>query len=489
MAITDQQYTDWLSDDSGIRCILVEAIANISAVETTLYFSSTGYVTNGIDDPLDYLPIIMGGAEITELISLSGQAGLSFGDIELSNIDGVYDDYLNYVWVNREVKVYIGDVRWDRADFRTIFDGVVSDISISSTTSLSLGLRDKLQRLNSPLIEDTLGGDTVNKDKILPVCFGEVFNVTPLLTDDATHEYQVHNGAIEDIIEVRDNGVPVSITKDIANGKFTLNQNSNGAITCSVQGDKVSGYKTNIADIVNEIATRYGKSSLRFVAADIDSTNLSDFATANPDYVGGYYSERTNVITVINDFAKSLNAQAVMSSVGKLRLLRVELPPAGTLTNLTTDDYKEKSLKIVGRTDVISSVKIGYCKNYTVQQNLQTGIPEDSAALFNDLWVDRLKTDVTTQTLYKLDAEPVRRETQLLDESESDVEAQRLLDIFKVPRTIYGFNGGMNLLELELGGGVNLTHPRYGLESGVDGMVIKIQKNWFTKNVSVEVIV
>ena len=490
-SISDSDFTAFLNDDSAVMCVLVEVVVNISGTETTLYFSNTGYVTNGSDTPanLDYLPIIIGGAEITESISLEGQAGLSFGNIELSNADGAYDDYLDYVWVNREVKVYVGDVRWARSAFRNVFNGIVSDMTPASPTSLSIGLRDKLQRLNTPIIDDSLGGATINKDKVIPVTFGEVFNATPLLADEATHLYQVHNGDIERIIEVRDNGVPVGVTKNLVDGTFTLNQNPSGTITCSVQGDSASGYKKNVANIVNEVVTRYGKSSLRFVSDDVDGVNLSAFATANPDIVGAYYPERANVISVINDFAKSLNAQAVMSREGKLRLLRIELPPTGDITNLTTDDINEKSLKIISRTDVVSSIKLGYCKNYTVQSSFQTGIPAESSALFSDVWVDRLASDATVETLYKLDSEPVRRETQLLIESEVDTESQRLLDLFKVPRTVFGFSGGINLLELELGGGINLTHPRYGLESGVDGMVIKLQVNWFLKSVNVEVIV
>jgi len=224
----------------AIPCILVEVIASIAGVETTLYLSTKGYVSGAADTPANtvYMPAISGGVQVTEEISLDGSAAMSYGDIELYNVSGERDDWLDYVWSNRTVKVFKGNLEDARSMFTLLFDGVVDDIGSSSRDRINLKIRDKLQRLNCPVSDVKLGGTTSNADTVLPVVFGEVCNITPLLTNPGTLEYQVHNGAIESIIEVRDNGVPLTpvtgFTANLSEGKITLLAAPAGVITCSV---------------------------------------------------------------------------------------------------------------------------------------------------------------------------------------------------------------------------------------------------------------
>jgi hypothetical protein len=177
-----------------------------------------------------------------------------------------------------------------------------------------------------------------------------------------------------------------------------------------------------------------------------------------------------------------------MSRAGKLRLLKVDLPVSGTATDITTDDIESWSLKVDKRISVRSSIKLGYCKNYTTQSNLLTGVPPDNKVLFAETWTDRSATDVAIATKYKLDATPDRKETLLLVQSDADAEATRLLNFFKTPRTTYSFKGGTQLIERELGDKITLTHPRFGLSGGVDGMIVKIQIDWLKFKVTMGVI-
>jgi hypothetical protein len=238
VSLTDAQFVAWLRSADCIRCALVEVQARIAGVETTLYLSNRNYVTSPTDAPAStaYQACVVGGVKFSERLSLDGSPSLSWGDIELDNTGGVRDDWFTYVWANRRVQVYIGDVRWLRADFRRVFDGVVGDLGSRDANVLNLALLDKLQRLNVPLSEDTLGGSTANANALLPLAFGECHNVAPLLRDPATLEYQVHAGAMERLIEVRDNGAPVTATATVDTGRFTLAAAPVGTITASMQG-------------------------------------------------------------------------------------------------------------------------------------------------------------------------------------------------------------------------------------------------------------
>jgi len=489
--INSSTYTAWLNDNTAIRCILVEVVVNVSDIETTRYLSTTGYLTSPDDSQqnIAYLPIINGGVKFTESIDLESKASLSFGDVELSNVNGQYDLWLDDVWVNREIKVYIGDVRWRRFDFRLIFDGIVDDIASKRRDVLNISIRDKLQRLNAPATDVVLGGTSINEEVLIPNTLGECFNVMPLVSDQATLEYQVHDGAIEDIIEVRDNGVPVLITKDLDNGKFTLNQSPAGTITASVQGDKPVTYEKTIAPLVENLAKNYGKVGEQFTDDDIDKANFSAFDIANPQPVGIYISSRINTLTAINQLAESVGAQAVMSRAGKLRLLKIELPPTGTPIELSARDMAESNLKISKRVPVRAAIKIGFCKTWAVQPDLQTGIPQEHKDYFEDEWIWRTSTNTAVATKYKLDVEPEQKDTLLLDDVDAETEAARLLELYETPRTFYSFDGYSNLIEFELGDTVTLTHDRFGLSEGATGMVTKLQIDWLTFKVKVEVIV
>ena len=476
-----------------MNCILVEVVARVVSTETTFYLSTKGYVTGSADTPANttYLPYIAGGVNVTEEITLDGSATMSYGDIELYNVDGSLDGWLDYIWANRSVKIYYGAMGAARSTFTILFDGIVSDIGSNSRDRLNIKIVDKLQRLNCPVSDTKLGGSTANADTVLPLVFGEVCNITPLLTNPATLEYQVHNGIIESIIEVRDNGVPITTyTASLSTGKFTLTAAPAGVITCSVQGDKPAGtYYDSVAQLVQRLATGYGKASTRFTSGtDTDTTALSAFDAANTQSIGTYLSGRENVITVMQDMAASIGAMVTITRAGKLSLLKIAFPPSGTPTVLTATDMVESSLHIVSRVPVKSSVKVGYCKNWTVQTNLQTGIPESNKNLLGMDYQTVTSSNSTVATNYKLDAEPIQKDTLLINSTEASAYATSELGIYSTARTIYGFDGLDTCLSLVLGQAVTLTHARFGLSGGKTGTVTKLSPDYMNFRCYVEVI-
>jgi len=519
MAITEQQRIAWLSDNEALRCILIETsygttqggnlvtdvgddlVTDIpdflvfpsdGSIASNVYLSNVGYKTEIGDTPSSqpYLPVIVGGIRFTESLDLESKASLSFGDLEIDNTNGDYDYWLDYIWTNRDITVYFGDVTWDRDDFFIVFDGVIDGIDSKSRDVLSIKVLDKLQRLNTPMSEAVIGGNTANKDNLLPVLHGEAFNAAPVLINDSTLEYQIHNGVMESFIEIRDNGVPVSFTGDLVNGKFTLDENPYGTITCSAQGDASSAtYKNTVADIVQNIAINYGDESKRFDVADIDTANFTQFNIDNPQPVGIYSSSRMNCLNAINQLSDSVGAQAIMSREGKLRLLKIDFPVTGVPVSISPVNMVERSLKISSRIPVKAAIKVGYCKNWTVQSDLTTGIPDEHKLLFSEQWVYKIKSDAGVQADYSLDTEPTQKDTLLLDDTDADNEASRLLGVYSTQRTIFEFDGFPDLTDLQVGDAVTLTHDRFGLSSGKDGMVVKMQIDWLKMQVKLGIMV
>jgi hypothetical protein len=411
---------------------------------------------------------------------------MAFGDIELDNTEGNLDDWLADIWTNREVRMYVGDNRWERADFRLVFDGVTSDLGSRSRDLLNLTVRDKLQRLNTAVSDTKLGGSGPNADRLLPVCLGEAHNVAPLLIDQALLKYQVHNGPIERIIEVRDNGIVVAHTADLEAGTFTLSASPAGLITASVQGAKTEDgvYVNTAAQLVQMLATGYGTDL--FSAADLDADNLVDFDAANPQPVGVYLSERENVLAVCQQIAASVGAQVVMSPAGTLRLIKLDVPVSGT--EVTTASMAERSLRVSQRVPVVASVKLGYCKNWTVQNSLQTGIPAEHRDLFAQEWLTATAADADIAMAYKLAQEPQQQNTMLLVKEDAEAETARRLALWGDPRTVFSYEGMPELLLEELGAFQTVTHDRFGLSEGVDVQIVGVERDWLAARAGFSVI-
>ncbi len=487
--MTDAQFIAWYKTDKSIPCVLVEADASVDGVETTFYLSNRGYTTEAGDTPANttYPGIISGGGTTTERLSLDGSPSWAFGDIQITNSNGELDDWLGYVWRNREVSVYVGDQSWDREDFRLVFSGLISDIGSSSRDVLNLKIRDKSERLNTAVSDAKLGGLTNNSERLLPVCLGEAHNVEPLLIDPALLKYQVHTGAIERIIEVRDLGVPVATTDTLGAGTFVLNQQPAGQITASVQGDKPSAYSNTVSKLVQRLATGYGTDP--FDSGDLDAVNLAAFDSANPQPVGLNLSDRANVLACCQELASSVGAQMVVSALGLLRLLKIDLPAAGTPTAVTAANMKADTLEIADRIPVKAAVKLAYCRNHTVQANLQTGIPAEHKDLFLQEWLTVTATDSGVASDYRITEAPTQEETCLLVTSDAQAEADRRLALWSTPRTIYRYQGFPELLLQELGGAQTITHARFGMTGGVTGQIVGLTKDWLAGSVTVEVLV
>lgn len=481
--MTDNEFTAWLTSN-GRRLALVEI-----DTDTPRYLSNVAYTTLPSDTPANrvYQPVVASGFAFSESLSLSGAASVSVGTIDLHNEDGGLDAWLDEVWTNRAVRVYIGDATWPRADFRLVFSGLIARLDSRSPQRLSIVLRDKLERLNTPATDATLGGATDNKDRLQPITLGECHNVTPLLADPAQHEYQWHQGASERLIEVRDNGVPVSTTSVLSTGKFKLLATPAGTVTASVQGR--TPYSNTVAGIVQALATGYGTPSERLASGDLDSAQLAAFAAACPQPAGYYLGDRANVLQVCQELAASVGAQVIMSREGKLRIVRLALPGTGSPVVIGPQDYEARSLQVKERTTVIAGVKLGYCKNWTVQTNLDTGIPPEHKDLYAQEWLTVTASDPAVASTYKLYAEPEQVDTLLLTEADAQAEADRRLSLWKVQRTVYQVKGFAQCLLLELGQAVTLQGDRFGLQAGKTGTVIGLQLDWMAGRATVEVLI
>lgn len=514
---------DWLENPSAIKLILAEvSVLDVVANSTiSLYMSTTGYTTT--DGLTTYTPVLLGTISTTESISMDGSSGITFGDLEISNPNGELDSYLDstkYIWVNKPITLYLGDPLWVTANitevhsnFLKIFDGVVNDIDSRAVNTINLKVRDKLERLNNPITEHKLGtygtwpGGQTNQDEIVPLVFGEVFNTTPLLVNPATLEYRFNDGHTELLIELRDNGTPIytqggdtsGASINLTTGTLNLIHPLVGTPTVSVQGVNSSinlttgalvpgVYSNNVANLIALIVTQYGTGQ-KLTSNDIDLVNFAAFASTYVQPVGVSIVDRTNVLSVCQLLATSVGAQIYMNRLGKLQLLHLGIATTDPTVNITIVDILEPGLSISLKTEVVAATKLGYCKNWTVQPDLLTSIPSTHKSWYATEWATTTAIDTTVQTIYSASGDPTQKDTALLSGADAYVEATRLNNYFKVPRTVYRFTGTSKLLSLKLGQAVNLTYPRFNLEAGKMAQVVTLTPNWLESTIEIEVVI
>ena len=484
-----EDFDAFLLDNAAARNVLVE----VGHDSTTEYLSLLPYVDTVANRV--YQPVIVGSSvRITRRLGYQDlDGGLTAGDVEIENTSGALDSWLNLVWSNRTITIAYGDVTWARADYVTKFIGVVEGIDSKARNVLNIKIRDIMQRINFPITELRLGGSTDNKDELIPLCFGECHNITPLFTNPATLEYQYHQDDSEAMKEMRSNGIPGSTAAiDLFNSKFWPSVNPQGTtITASVQGDKPGGvWNTTAATIIQRMVTAYGNVDNRLTIGDIDTANFNTFDAANSQSIGVYYRTRQNLLVAVKDIAASVGAQVLPSELGKLQLHKVDLVSVGAITDtITANDVIGKSLKIVEMTEVEPAISLKYAKNWTVQNSLDSGLVQTSKDAFAKEWLTMTIEDAAVKATYKLDGEPREVETFLLAEGEAATEAQRRVDNFSIQRKIISFTGRARLLNLELGSWVTVTYPRYGMDAGVPGVVLRITPDWINSKVEVDIII
>lgn len=218
VTFTDDEFTDWLAAPDAVRVTL----AIMEHSNGTVYFGTYGYTSTPSDaDPNRHFEdLLLDKVKIVEAVDKT-----TLGEIVVVN-DATHDDWLEFNWLGFPLKVYLGDVRWSLDNFRLIIDGRNGGISAPATNRYKFSILDPHEELR---IE--LGAE------FAPLCFGETYNIRPVLIDAGTLKYKYDDGPVTGIV-VRDNGIvltdPAGYSADLTNGELTLVSAPAGQITVDV---------------------------------------------------------------------------------------------------------------------------------------------------------------------------------------------------------------------------------------------------------------
>lgn len=478
------------------RYLMVVEPYNLStSTRETLYFSDKAYMqrTVGVNsyDYVRFEPRISSPLNIDISMFSAGKIGgrvkASGGDVRLANPDGVLDYLLNYSWDQAPVTMRLNrDSSPDdevESDHFVYFQGVTKSIGMDEdeVTIVVVDRKDKLEEPFPPNKFTT--GDAIGRP--IPVLFGQVYNISPVLIDASTNTYKIHDGAITAIDTVYIDGVATgSYTADLPNGQLSFSTAPGGIVTCDARRNVTLGLYTNgPGAIIYELATTYAG----FVhLTDISSINFSS-ATVNPYTVGGWYPSEIKVIDAVNEFLDSCGAVLTGAS-GLLDMEIVTFPtsdPSTLLVDPITDD-EIIDIELLPSAPPPSTIVLNYKKNYRKMTENELGAsPANREFMVKD---SETITDSTGLSTAYPSAQELIVDTLITNSTDATTEAARLADTFySSERRVYRIRMKTNPLYIDIGSAVLVESSRFGLQDGEPMLVLSLLEDLAVNEVVLEV--
>ena len=489
---------DLIADPYAEKHYLAEIVAYDIAgtATTTIRVSDHGLVTGASDTPAHtlYEARIIEPMAFQRSMFKAGKVGgfsrAAFGELILNNADGGLDALAGYAFDGRAITIKVGAAADAFSTYSTIFTGTADSIAWTDTR-ISIRLRDS-QLLFESVVQGTLYGGTGGTDggddlqgKPKPLTFGIVKNVRAVRVDPTNAIYQVHDGQIEAIDAVYDNGATVSAsdyTADLTNGRFTLDSATTGTITADIQGSKTGGtYVSSVANIIERVVKDFGGLS----SGDLDASSFTALQSANSSGGGVYVDRPTRIQIILDALANSIGAYFGYNRAGKFQVGRVEAPGSTVADTYTANEILEIQRKPTAIPPFRTIVR--HTLNNTVQDpaRLATGASAARRALSAQQYREEVVTDTAVQTKH-LEAGVLEVNTLLTVAANAATEATRLQALYGAERAIYRVRLKIQPFARELNDTVQVTFARYNLTSGKKFRVVGLTENAGKNEVELE---
>lgn len=493
---------------------LVEIAAHDGTGTTTLRYSSgLGVMTLPSETPANawYAPRLMQpiGFKRTMFSSarVAGGATVGTGEIVLNNTDQGLAALRDYGIDGRSVVVRLGPRGAAYpAGYTTILAGTADQVEVGAERA-SIRLRDKLQLLALP-VQATLYAGTNSlpsgaegtaddiKGQRKPLLFGRRHQIEPVLVNTARLIYQVHDGSIEAIDGVFDQGVAITAAgTNHANlaaleaatvaagqfhtcralGLFRLGAAPAGKVTVDARGDNTGGYVSTAAEIVSRILTQ----RCGIASGDIDSASVTALASAAAYDCGVYLTGDTTRQQAIDLVLSGVGGWLAPTRAGLWQVGRL-VAPSGTPDHAFTD-VEIGALDAIATRDAEAGLPVWRVKLRGLPYaaigpaDLAGAVTQADKARLLQPWRETTASDSAVQTKHLLAPEMVR-DTSIQNATDLATEAARLLALHKVRRDFVEARVALTQANatVDLADVVRLTTARLGYSAGRDFIVVGI---------------
>jgi len=185
----------------------------------TILLASEDYLTAPADTPANTL--YKGRLLNAESLQISRQSkvwpwaqrndSVSFSTVDIDNYDGAYDNLLATDIRDSIVTLKMVGVGAAYSTATTVATGIVDKVQTIGEDLLRITLRDKLTLLDRPLQNKLLPPYVSESaaNKPCPIALGACRTITPVLIDEQTITYKIHDSALTEIAVVSDNADPL----------------------------------------------------------------------------------------------------------------------------------------------------------------------------------------------------------------------------------------------------------------------------------------
>jgi|SaaInlLV_10m_DNA_2_1039722.scaffolds.fasta_scaffold00556_8 hypothetical protein len=379
------------------------------------------------------------------------------------------------------------------------------------------------------IFDHSNGADRL-KNKIKPVCYGEVSHIEPIEVDPSNRIFQVHNGPIESIDAVYSGGnqlgscsiiktpaytnafdcetdmgtwTTTGITEDLANGKFTLTAAVGGGssadyvITADVKGSKevdifstaVATYDSSLGGIVKRIISTKGGLQL----TDINTDSFSTFsrATTAIEYgIHGYYvPEGENILNILDSLVSSMGAFYTFDRSGKMVLGALTEPEVTPVQTFTEVEIRSISRRSTGIPSI--SQTIGTRKHWKVfsEGDMAGAVLSDNGYKYRleEEFIDEKFEDPTVITKHLLAADGEKVDTYLTCNCMGHEEAKRRQELYGIKRDLFVLKVKIQPFGLDLNDTIMVKIDRYGLTDGKNMRIVSLKEDALKNEVTMEV--
>jgi hypothetical protein len=310
-----------------------------------------------------------------------------------------------------------------------------------------------------------------------PRVFGFVRNMQPVLIDAANRVYQLHDGAVQQIVAVRDSGLDLVLHADVSSyaslvvespgagkyasykgGGFIKLHDDPIFLTSDVRGETDGGYVSTASHVAAQI--------LRVIGG-VASATASSFTAWPQEEVGVIVREGT-VEDAMNQLAAGLgSAWWGANTLGQFEGSIIYAPVATTST-IAIEPYMQISApeETSGSTPPWWRVKVSYQEIETTQEggDIAAAASTHIQEYYGKKRRFAVASDITVRTRYPLAVDGPELPGVLESQTAASTLAQSLLEIYKVPRRTWSARvgpraGGLNWWTIPIGTTVTLRWP------------------------------
>ena len=411
---------------------------------------------------------------------LGGHLASSFGAVTMNNSDGQFDDTATLFLQDHTMTVYRGlsGTSAFPGDFQQQLLGVVSDIE-TDTETVRISVSDRGNLFRRPVLSSTYAGtggaegDAAAAGRLRPLAYGSPRQILPVQVSQVDLIYQFNTINTLAVTAVRDRenllspnlvGSSIGIFPpnpapppgfyniDLDTGFMRLGAQPVGPVTMDLQN---AGSISFPSDIIQALALRAG-----FPAGNIDTAAFSLFNIRYFTQVGIYISNEISYQDAITSLITG-SAWYVEPQTGLLRVLQIEkLPSSFTITEdqlIQKNSIRRLSLPIPP-----SQMRLGFGRAWHIFDEQLT--PEFSYAVSVNPDPASGSTEILSNTQY-------------ISQSFIETEADRQLALWLSQRNHFSVQIRVPAIyQVRIGDTITLEHSRFGLQNGVDMIVMGVDQ-------------